>query len=234
MSHTLDKMTRVELFAAAANLKHLEGYKTLVLNKDYTPFSVIPLSTIGWKDAITGYISDKYDVLKEYEGVVIRSPSLTLSLPSIVVCKEYRSPDLKIPFSKKNIFLRDDYRCQYCGKGFSGASLTFDHVVPRSKGGKTSWTNIVSSCDTCNRSKGNKEYWVSPLGKTSPLNPPYKPNYFDLAKKMRRRKLIIPEGSDWETYINWDGPLYVRNEAGHAYQISGPDSEPIEAEYLGY
>jgi 5-methylcytosine-specific restriction endonuclease McrA len=235
MSTTLDKRVYQDFLASGAgSINHLDGFRTLVLNADYSPFSVIPLSAINWRDAIVGVILDKYDIVKEYEGIAIRSPSVTIPLPSIVAAREYRNPDQTIPFSKNNIFLRDEYTCQYCGHEFAGSELTFDHVIPRSKGGGTDWYNIVSACDSCNRKKGNNEHWVSPIGKKGPLKKPYKPSYFDLAGKMKKRKLIIPEGSGWEDFIYWEGPLYLGNKAGRTYQLSGPDSDPIESEELGY
>jgi len=235
MSGSLNKQQYQQMLVAATGaLHHLDGYRTLVLNADYTPFSVIPLSAIGWKDAIVNYILDKYDVLQEYEGVAIRSAHARWPLPSIVVTREYRSPEQTIPFSKNNVFLRDEYRCQYCFKEFSGSELTFDHVIPRSKGGGTDWYNIVSACDDCNRKKGNHENWISPLGLKGPKIKPDKPSYYELAGKMKKRTLIIPEGSGWENFIQWEGPLFIRNKKGNTFQISGPMSEPIGKEELGY
>lgn len=235
MSLPIDKHKLKEVLAATAGqLNHLERYRALVLNADYNPFSVIPLSIIGWREAIVGVITGKYDVVEEYEDVAIRSPSMSFPVPSVVVVKKYQKPEQTLPFSKKNIFLRDDYTCQYCGGPFSGSELTFDHVIPRSKGGGTDWYNIVSACDDCNRKKGNKEDWISPLGKKGPLLKPYKPSYFDLAGKMKKRKLIIPEDSNWEQYISWEGPLFIRNPKGKTFQISGPTTEPVGKEALGY
>ena len=226
------KIDHAEFLTAASGASHLDGYRTLVLNADYQPFSVLPLSTMTWKEAISGVIQDKYDIVLEYENVYIRSPSISIPLPSVVASRKYRNPDHSIPFSKKNIFLRDEYLCQFCGNEFSGTELTFDHLVPRSKGGKTDWDNIVSSCDKCNRAKGNKTNWISPLGLDRPLNMPFKPTYFDLAAKMKKRKLIIPEGCGWEEFIQWDGPLYMKTKHG-TYQMSGEPIEEIGDEQVG-
>lgn len=234
MSMSVQNYTHEQFLAATSGrLKHLDQYKTLVLNADYSPFSVIPLSVIGWKEAIVGAIMDKFNVVHEYEGVAIRSPSISIPLPAVVAAKKFKNPDQTIPFSKKNVLLRDDYRCQYCGGTFTGAELTFDHVIPRSKGGGTDWWNIASACNDCNRKKGNNEHWISPLGKKGPLLKPYKPDYYDLAGKMKKRKLVIPEASGWENFINWDGPLFIKSKDGGTHQISGPDCEPIGQEELG-
>jgi len=235
MSLPFDKMTYQEVLAATAGqLGHLDHFRILVLNADYNPFSVIPISAIGWREAVVGVITEKYDVVAEYQNVAIRSPSISVPLPSIVAVKKYQKPEQTLPFSKKNIFLRDNYTCQYCSKHFSGSELTFDHVIPRSKGGGTDWYNIVSACDVCNRKKGNSETWVGPSGKKGPIHKPYKPDYFDLANKMKKRKLIIPEKSGWEEYLNWEGPLFIRNSNGSTFQISGPECEPVGVEALGY
>jgi len=222
---------------AVAKVYPLESYRTLVLNADYTPFTVLPLSATNWMAAITNMWLGKYDAERVYEGVKIRSQKLSLELPSVVVNKTYRNPDRRIAFSTSNVYLRDDYTCQYCGKKFTGTELTFDHIKPRCLGGKTTWKNIVSSCRKCNSKKGHKTFeggYTTALGKRGPLHEARKPSYFELSARVKSGKIIIPEGSGWEYYLNWDGPMYVRNRDGETYQISGPDSEPIGKELLGF
>jgi 5-methylcytosine-specific restriction endonuclease McrA len=100
-------------------------------------------------------------------GEFIHSPSLKIKVPRVIVLMFYdKLPNRKVSFSRKNIFERDKYTCQYCGtkppskraalRWMEEKALTFDHVVPRSQGGKTTWENIVTSCHDCNRKKGNQ------------------------------------------------------------------------------
>ena len=88
---------------------------------------------------------------------VIRTPGLEIPAPEIIVLGEYdRVPSRKVPFSRNNLFRRDKQRCQYCGRGLSGADFSIDHVIPRSRGGGTSWENCVLACVRCNLKKGDR------------------------------------------------------------------------------
>ena len=89
----------------------------------------------------------------------IRAVSISFKLPSVIRLLRYikikRRLDY-VPFSRANIYARDDHRCQYCGDTFPTAELTFDHVVPVAQGGRKDWDNIVTCCVRCNRSKGGR------------------------------------------------------------------------------
>jgi 5-methylcytosine-specific restriction endonuclease McrA len=86
----------------------------------------------------------------------LRSPSSTLQVPEVIRLHRFvRMPYRDVPFCRKNIFLRDSYRCQYCGKTGSADQLTVDHVVPLSRGGRDRWTNVVTACRGCNNLKSN-------------------------------------------------------------------------------
>ena len=95
----------------------------------------------------------RVNVAAEYEEVV-RSEKLTLPLPSVIVLKNYVMPTKAVPFTRATLFLRDEFTCQYCG--YKGKDLTFDHVVPKSRGGKTRWDNVVAACQSCNLRKAAK------------------------------------------------------------------------------
>lgn len=91
----------------------------------------------------------------EYE---IRANSIIIRAPAVIRLLKYVSIPYKVVrFSRKNVLLRDRYRCQYCGKEFPPNFLTLDHVVPTSQGGKTEWDNVVTACKTCNIKKGNRK-----------------------------------------------------------------------------
>ena len=125
----------------------------LILNADYRPLSYFPLSLWPWQEAIKAVYLERVNVAAEYEEVV-RSEKLTLPLPSVIVLKNYVVPTKTVPFTRATVFLRDEFTCQYCG--YKGKDLTFDHVVPKSRGGKTRWENVVAACQSCNLRKAAK------------------------------------------------------------------------------
>lgn len=87
----------------------------------------------------------------------IRTYKLTIPIPEIIVLTKYNKiPLLSLPFSRPNLYNRDDYQCQYCCKKPGSKDLSIDHIIPRSKGGATSWENCVLACTDCNRLKGDK------------------------------------------------------------------------------
>ena len=125
----------------------------LILNADYRPLSYFPLSLWPWQEAIKAVYLERVNVAAVYEEVV-RSEKLTLPLPSVIVLKNYVVPTKTVPFTRATLFLRDEFTCQYCG--YKGKDLTFDHVVPKSRGGKTRWDNVVAACQSCNLRKAAK------------------------------------------------------------------------------
>lgn len=141
--------------------------RTLVLTPWYLPYRVV-----GWQDAITMMYLEKVDLVVPYTEE-IKSPSTSLPLPAVIRMKKKVSANrYRIRFSRLNVFMRDGFRCMYCGKSCTMSELTFDHVVPRSQGGATKWENILSSCSVCNSKKGNR----TPLqAGMQPIRAPYKP-----------------------------------------------------------
>jgi 5-methylcytosine-specific restriction endonuclease McrA len=112
-----------------------------------------PHKVISWQRAIVLSFLGKVDVVAEYDEVV-RSPSVTLRAPAVVRMHRAEIPRAStIRFCRENVFRRDAYRCQYCGDSLGARELTFDHVVPRARGGATSWENIVTCCRACNDEK---------------------------------------------------------------------------------
>ena len=121
------------------------AYPALVLNADFRPLSYFPLSIWSWQDAIKAVFLDRVSVLNEYD-VEVHSPSVALRLPSVIALKEFIPAARRPAFTRFNVFLRDHFECQYCGGGYPTPDLTFDHVIPRSRGGRTSWENVVTAC----------------------------------------------------------------------------------------
>jgi len=183
------------------NLTKEKTRKTLLLNKDYTPVSIIPLSVLSWKECIKLTFMNDVEILEIYEDVFIRSPSVSINLPSTVILKKYfniRQNRLKVEFNKRNILIRDLMTCQYCGKKFlenpfeKNNYLTIDHIVPKSKGGKSEWTNVVVSCKMCNNLKSNKIIYPKII--------PKKPSYYELVEKRKHLPIKISNKS-WKNYI---------------------------------
>ena len=130
-------------------------YPALVLNADFRPLSYFPLSVWSWQDAVKAVFLDRVSVLNEYDRVV-RSPSQEFRLPSVIALKDYIPAARRPAFTRFNVFLRDNFSCQYCLDRLPTHDLTFDHVIPRSRGGRTTWENVVTACGSCNLLKGNR------------------------------------------------------------------------------
>ena len=128
----------------------MDEIAVLVLNNTFEP-----LQFTNARRAISLLLSGKAEPV-EASPRVIRSPSLVLTLPAVIRLAVYiRKPFLdRVAFNKKNILRRDSYTCQYCTR--RGERLTVDHIVPRSRGGETAWTNVVAACLRCNLKKGNR------------------------------------------------------------------------------
>jgi 5-methylcytosine-specific restriction endonuclease McrA len=125
--------------------------RTLLLNSTYEPLKVIP-----WQRAMILMWLGKVEVVRSYDRV-IRSVSFRVALPAVVrLLRFVRKKRQPLSFSRKNLFGRDENTCQYCRQRLDTSELTYDHVLPRSRGGKTEWTNIVTCCVDCNRKKGGR------------------------------------------------------------------------------
>ena len=116
----------------------MQAHPALVLNADFRPLSYFPLSLMPWQDTVAAVIKDTVAVVAHYDTWV-RSPSTKIRLPSVVALRSYLPLRSRVAFTRFNVFLRDRFRCQYCGGSFTAKELTFEHVIPRSRGGKTAW-----------------------------------------------------------------------------------------------
>lgn len=175
------------------------SHSALVLNADFRPLSYYPLSLWSWQDSIKAAYLDRVNVVSEYDHVV-RSPTVEMRLPSVVVLREYVKPSKASAFTRFNLFLRDEFSCQYCG---ASSELTFDHVVPRSRGGKTSWDNVVAACSTCNLRKGARV--LSECG-LSLKRRPAEPTSEELLNKGRKFPPNYLHES-WMDFLYWDAVL---------------------------
>lgn len=200
----------------------MEACPALVLNADFRPLSYYPLSLWSWQDAVKAVCSDKVSVLSTYEQVV-HSTNLELLLPSVIALKGFVAAQKAPAFTRFNVFLRDRFSCQYCGQssgqsgdqsgGQSGGQtydqrlpalqLTFDHVIPRSRGGRTSWGNVVAACSACNLRKGCR---LPAECHMLPRRAPAVPSPHQLQENGR----AFPPNylhSSWRDFLYWDTEL---------------------------
>lgn len=179
-----------------------ESHPALVLNADFRPLSYFPLSLWSWQDAIRAVVSNRVTVVSEYDRE-IRSPTFSMRLPSVISLKEYVPTARRPAFTRFNVFLRDRFSCQYCGQPFPTHDLTFDHVVPRARGGRTSWDNVVTACSPCNLRKGCRS--ASAAGMTL-LTRPEQPTTFQLQVNGRSFPPNYLHQS-WRDFLYWDTEL---------------------------
>ena len=172
------------------------GWPALVLNADYRPLSYYPLSLWPWQEVIKAVFLDRVDVVSTYDQVV-HSPSFEMKLPSVVSLKHYVTQDRPPAFTRFNLFLRDGFSCQYCA---ADSDLTFDHVIPRSRGGRTTWENIVTACARCNLTKGGRTPHEAHM---HPHTRPRRPTAYELQERGRR---FTPHHlhESWLDYLYWD------------------------------
>lgn len=177
-------------------------YPALVLNADYQPLSYVPLSLWSWQDSVKAVFRGAVIVLSEYD-VTVSSPSIEMQLPSVIVLKQYvgKLTAGQPCFTRRNLFLRDKFACQYCQQHLHMAQLTYDHVVPRAQGGGTSWENVVTACSKCNLKKAAR-----PLHSIRDMKlkaTPHKPTWPELQAKARS---FPPKDihEHWKDYIIYD------------------------------
>ena len=180
----------------------IERFPALVLNADFRPLSYFPLSLWSWQDTIKAVFLERVNVVSEYERKV-RSPSLEMSLPSVISLKDYVAINRWPAFTRFNVFLRDRFSCQYCGDARPSEDLTFDHVVPRALGGRTEWSNVVTACAPCNLRKGNAR---PAHGSMRPLREPDRPSSHELQENGRGFPPNFLHES-WRDFLYWDSEL---------------------------
>jgi 5-methylcytosine-specific restriction endonuclease McrA len=186
-----------------------ERRQCLVLNADYRPISTWPPSIIPSFKAVSIFYRERADVVDVWPEV-FRSPSFEIPVPKVIALKQYQPVCQQPKFCRRSIYLRDRYRCQYCGQKFQTEELTFDHVVPRSKGGRTTWENILTCCISCNSLKRSQDANYSGRkgvqGTLRPLKPPRRPSAQELLKAGLE---LIPEDlkEDYGSYLYWHAEL---------------------------
>ena len=179
----------------------------LVLNADYSPIGII-----GWRKAMVWafrYSHSDYsgiEIIDHYKNDKVIGANGGCKIPAVVrTTKYFKLIGQPVVFSRKNLFIRDDYCCQYCGKKFPIGQLTYDHVIPKSKWphsrkSATSWTNIVTACYKCNSKKGNKTIQQAGLKlKNDPYIPKKSRKYLHVNHQLLTIRTEIPQ--EWKIYV---------------------------------
>jgi len=177
----------IQVCAARDAIIALVTGKAMVVDQDYKTYNMQEWGEKS-KDLANGNPDGKL-----YAGV-LRSPSISLMVPQVIVAHdcEYNNPGIRqVRYSRKNVYQRDRYTCQYCGEKLPKKDLTLDHVTPKSRGGTSGWNNVVTSCLRCNSKK--RDYLLSELGWTL-KNPPKQPKW--------KSHIGIPFNSSKKDY--WD------------------------------
>ncbi|MFQ5575891.1 MAG: HNH endonuclease [Anaerolineae bacterium] len=161
----------------------------LVLNASFEPLSVVSI-----RRAIVLLLKEKAEVVEAAEAV-LRSEHLTLPVPLVIRLVYYvRIPyRASLPVTRRSLLVRDRYTCQYCGAQPGKQDLTVDHILPRSKGGKTTWDNVVAACKRCNSKKGSSTPADAGM---KLLTNPGRPRYFAMAYVTSLETRVA-----WEKYI---------------------------------
>lgn len=152
---------------------------TLILNADAQPTSLVPLSTVDWQEAIRYMVLDKVSVMAWYDDWIVHSARWSTRVPAVIMLKQYQKPKHTVRLSKRNVFLRDKWQCQYCGVNCAGDTATLDHVIPVSRGGTGTWFNLTTACKPCNYRKGSQTRMM-------PKTAPHRPDFWELADKRRQ------------------------------------------------
>jgi 5-methylcytosine-specific restriction endonuclease McrA len=172
--------------------------QTLLLNATYEPIKIV-----DWQRAMTLWCQGKVEIVEVHDREV-RAVKFTFKLPAVVRLLRFVRVRIKrdyVPFTRANIYARDEYTCQYCGQEFPSEDLTFDHVVPSAQGGRKTWDNIVTACMDCNRKKGARTPEEAGL---TLVRAPHKPASSPLLRVVIGLRKT-PES--WRNYLYWNAEL---------------------------
>ncbi|MCB0392240.1 MAG: HNH endonuclease [Bdellovibrionales bacterium] len=156
-----------------------------------------PIKIIHWQKAILLWLQERVEVL-DFHSAQVRSISKSYPLPAVLKLKKYINVrgNNGVRLTRQNIFIRDNFQCQYCHEFFSKKDLTIDHVHPISKGGLHIWENVVTACNKCNNKKGSK--LLTEFGKI-PLNKPEEPKWLPQTE-LKYKSKRVPEA--WKQYLD--------------------------------
>lgn len=176
--------------------------ETLVLDQSW-----LPVAKVSWQRALTLYFQSKVQIVSSYEDREIKSVTFAIKMPSVVrFLKAVRGRKRLVKFSRENVYGRDRGRCQYCNNKVERHEATYDHVLPRARGGKTDWTNIVIACVPCNQKKGGR---TPEQASMKLLSIPVKPKKLpEMRITIVWRKGMPTDWAQWLTdAVYWNGEL---------------------------
>lgn len=174
----------------------------LVLDQNYKPVSVM-----NWQDVVTLYCKDRVRVVESDPERILRSQSFEMHMPVVVQLKNKfaRRQRREVPFSRRNVAVRDHSRCQYCWKVLQTHEYTYDHVKPRSKGGQSNWKNLVLACVECNTRKSDRLCEeVNMWPRVEPTKPSVEDSRFQFRLRIYKMK---PQWVHFKDYLYWNAEL---------------------------
>jgi len=184
--------------------RKLDRYPSLVLNADYRPLRMMPLSIWSWQNSVKAVLSGKAVVVDLYPDLYVRAVSMDMPVPSVIALREYApTGKSQAAFTRRNVYLRDSYKCQYCYERFPTPDLSMDHVIPRSLGGKLEWENTVTSCRKCNGRKGSLLPSELHIVGMQLKSKPRRPSLYELAAEAQK---FVPRRvhPTWAPYLGLD------------------------------
>lgn len=172
--------------------------QTLLLNATYEPIKIV-----HWQRAMVLWAQGKVEIVETHDREA-RAVTFTFRLPSVVRLLRFvriRHRADYVPFTRANIYARDEFTCQYCGDVFDSEDLSFDHVVPAAQGGKRTWDNIATACIPCNKRKDNRT--PAEAGMTL-IRQPRKPTS---SPALRVTVGLRKTPESWRNYLYWNAEL---------------------------
>jgi 5-methylcytosine-specific restriction endonuclease McrA len=167
----------------------------LFLDAEWRPLRVEP-----WTRAICDVLLGKAEIIEYSRDRSIQGVSRTYPMPSVVrVLRRFKRDRIRIKFSRLNIYTRDRFTCQFCGERFMSEDLTFDHVVPRARGGKTTWENIVTACILCNKTKADRTPEEAGMRL---LSKPKKPHFLPAITVRMNSNIPVEWQAYWSTVLD--------------------------------
>jgi len=187
--------------------------QVLKLNAAY-----VPIGLCSWQDAMIDWCNGKIEILETYEDKILHAGydrhletfKTAMEMPAVVRLTGFIAPKKKHlkfyqPFTRKNIYVRDAGKCQFCGSKLSMKEMTLDHVMPKSRGGHTNWTNIVCACVKCNSKKADRTPTEAGMKlRKKPFAPKVADNYLDGCIKRLKAIPSVVDNKKWREYIYWN------------------------------
>lgn len=166
------------------------SHQCLVLNKSW-----LPVETITWQEAFKKIFNGLAYAVEYYDDEVIRTPNDEFLKPAVIVCTEYNGRPSRVPvYSKRLVCQRDEWTCMYCGTPVGPTTYSIDHIVPRAKGGRSTFENTVCCCKPCNSKKADKSLKEARMKlRCDPREPKINPTKAKFSR--------IPLEEEWKQYV---------------------------------